>query len=171
MQDESKKRLLNLAKQKSIIAFDCFDTLVHRTCSNERVFIDWARHMERILQYKVTMEQLYKTRKEQEQNLKKEIEEPTYDELLKAIYNTFSMDISLKEFCELSKKVERNIEQKVLVSDKDGTYLLKQLKKDGKKVVLISDFYFGKELLTPILNNLNLGQFIDEIFVSSDIGK
>lgn len=171
MQDESKKRLLNLAKQKSIIAFDCFDTLVHRTCSNERVLIDWARHMERILQYKVTMEQLYKTRKEQEQNLKKEIEEPTYDELLKAIYNTFSMDISLKEFCELSKKVERNIEQKVLVSDKDGTYLLKQLKKDGKKVVLISDFYFGKELLTPILNNLNLGQFIDEIFVSSDIGK
>lgn len=84
MQDESKKRLLNLAKQKSIIAFDCFDTLVHRTCSNERVLIDWARHMERILQYKVTMEQLYKTRKEQEQNLKKEIEEPTYDELLKA---------------------------------------------------------------------------------------
>ena len=46
-----------------------------------------------------------------------------------------------------------------------------RLKKDGKKVVLISDFYFGKELLTPILNNLNLGQFIDEIFVSSDTGK
>ena len=171
MQDESRKRVLNLAKQKSIIAFDCFDTLVHRTCSNEKVLIDWARYMERILQYKVTMEQLYKTRKEQEQNLKKEIEEPTYKELLKAIYNTLSIDISLKEFCELSKKIETNIEQKVLVSDKDGVYLLKQLKKEGKKVVLISDFYFGKELLAPILNDLDLGQFIDDIFVSSDIGK
>lgn len=171
MQDESRKRVLNLAKQKSIIAFDCFDTLVHRTCSNEKVLIDWARYMERILQYKFTMEQLYKTRKEQEQNLKKEIEEPTYKELLKAIYNTLSIDISLKEFYELSKKVEINIEQKVLVSDKDGVYLLKQLKKEGKKVVLISDFYFGKELLAPILNDLDLGQFIDDIFVSSDIGK
>ena len=171
MQDESRKRVLNLAKQKSIIAFDCFDTLVHRTCSNEKVLIDWARYMERILQYKFTMEQLYKTRKEQEQNLKKEIEEPTYKELLKAIYNTLSIDISLKEFYELSKKVEINIEQKVLVSDKDGVYLLKQLKKEGKKVVLISDFYFGKELLAQILNDLDLGQFIDDIFVSSDIGK
>ena len=71
----------------------------------------------------------------------------------------------------MSKKMEVAIEQKALVIDEDGLLLIHDLKEMKKEIIVISDFYFGKELLKPILDNLGIGKFIDEIFVSSDIGK
>ena len=38
-----KYELHHRARLATKPGLDCFDTLVHRTCSNERVLIDWAR--------------------------------------------------------------------------------------------------------------------------------
>ena len=171
MQDKNKKQLLKLAEKSSVIAFDCFDTLVHRKCNNEQVLVEWAKYMERILCLKVSWKDLYKTRKEKEIYLKKEIEEPSYKDLLKEVYDSCHMKISFDEFYNMSKKMEVAIEQKALVIDEDGLLLIHDLKEMKKEIIVISDFYFGKELLKPILDNLGIGKFIDEIFVSSDIGK
>lgn len=157
-----------------VIAFDFFDTLVHRDCSPETVIYEWARQMAAYSKFEVSSYDFYNQRKFIENKfLDSDREEITYHELINSIFDTFSSKLSLIQkntFFDEAIKTEVNAELNHLSIDKQNFALLREYSKTCK-IVIISDFYCSKEFFKRILEHFNIMDYVSNIYVSSDIGK
>ena len=168
-----------LKLKQSYIAFDFFDTVVHRDCHPEVVLFEWSKHMSAFLNFVISPSELYNLRKkcEREQKKKMVVEELKYTSLLTAVYTELEKSIfggkyiSKESFLEKAKVVEENIEFCHLSVDEQTLNWLRDLKSSDKRVVLISDFYADEKLISNLLNRLNIKEYFNYIFVSSDYGK
>ena len=157
-------------------AFDFFDTVIHRNCHPEVILFSWAKEVANKLKYRVSPSQIYKIRKRIEIQYKKEenIEELKYSYLLEKIYEEISKICKIEytglEFVFLTRKIELNIEIENIYLDDDTVELIKSNKSKGQKNILISDFYADTKFITDILKSLDIYEYFDEIFISSDYG-
>lgn len=159
-----------------IIAFDCFDTLLHRDCHPEVVLFSWAREMSACLKFAISGENLYDIRKEAEKTLKKIREDISYNKLLGTIYEKIcaennSLPISKKEFIDLSYNIEQNIEMDHLFLDNDNVSLLKEKYAQGNYIIVVTDFYLPKKFFEYIFHHFGILDYVNNIFVSCEIGK
>lgn len=157
-----------------VVAFDFFDTLVHRDCSPEVVIYDWARQLSAMYEFKISPRNIFDIRKsvEKKRNLNNKTEELSYDELINGIYETIKNqieEISRARFIDNAFLAELNSELRHIYIDKENCKLLNEISQD-KRVVLISDFYCKTELFERILDQYNLSRFFYRIYISSDIG-
>lgn len=167
-------------KQYKTIFFDIFDTIVSRKVQPEYTKKIWANHLVKRLDLPVSMLEVYKKRNEYESKLgelnAKEGHdwEFTYSSLLSKMYKFLKIDklnIEKKDFFDIATNIEIEVESSVLVPDEKIIELIKQAKKQGKKIYCISDMYLSKKMLKEIFKNLNILDLFDDIYVSCEYLK
>ena len=111
-----------------IVAFDFFDTVVHRNCHPEQTLYQWAKEMALELNFDVSPAILYKIRKSVENNKELGTEEMCYLDLLSGIYNEIKDKIkntSKEEFIHRAKILELKIELQHIYLDSEIKEVLK----------------------------------------------
>ncbi|WP_027623959.1 HAD-IA family hydrolase [Clostridium lundense] len=159
-----------------VVAFDFFDTLVHRNCHPEIVLYNWAKKLSVFIDYSVEPSVLYSLRKQQEGVNRKKIncEETSYEVLIQSIYDNISSlvkpNITFEQFYAKSFEIECLLEHEATYVNKDILPLIHKAINDKKRIIVISDFYCGQMLIESILLETELSCIFDKIFVSSDCG-
>ena len=157
-----------------IYAYDFFDTIVHRDCHPEIVLYQWAKYVAEYVDFEISPSKLYKLRKNVEEKLKKNvnIEEPTDKELIAEIFNSINLRGENKEeFLQFCFQCELEVELKHLYCDDKCVQEIRNHKKANHLVIIISDFYLGKEFILAILSYFGIEKLFDEVFVSSDVNR
>lgn len=162
-----------------VVAFDCFDTIIHRDCHPETILYIWARNVCAKIKFIISPKELYKIRKQSERNLRNllGVDEVSYKELIRGIYdcldsnNKEKLEIGFDMFFNISYSIEKKIELNHIKLDKEGIDLIKSYRKQMKKIIIISDFYLDKTFFIDMFSKLDILEFIDEIYISSEIGK
>lgn len=174
-----RKKDLKRLSEADFIGFDCFDTLIHRSCHPETIKQIWAKRVCRKYGLPITAKEFYKIRKASEEYLEKKSEngEYTYQELIQEIIKRHTLyfnggnDKELFKRTQEIKQLEIELETQHQYLDHDNAEILKELYKQNKKIFLISDFYMGKEDVAVFLKRFSLDQYIQDIFVSCDLKK
>ena len=159
---------------KKIYAYDFFDTVVHRDCHPEKVLFQWSKQVSLFLNFIISPSSLYQLRKNIEHNLKisNKVEELEYKKLIEKIYNKLgNVDVSFKEFLDCCYRFELKIELSHLYLDKSCVQEIENYKTNGHTIILISDFYLGKDFIQSILIKFRIEEYFSEIFVSSDLNR
>lgn len=163
---------------KKYIAFDCFDTLVHRDCHPETILRMWANNISAFLKLEIDSEEIYNIRKQCENKYRRELlkEEITYEELMHAVYEKIFFDekrsgITEELFTKKSYQYEISIECRHLYIDVENVELLKTYYNKKYKIILISDFYMGYNFFETILKYFNLFHYFTGLYISADYGK
>lgn len=157
---KSKKQLIDLIDKNDVVSFDIFDTLLMRKVLKS---IDVFKLVEIIARNEnIIIKDFYKIRRESElENIDRTIYE---------IYET------LADKCKLTKEkvnrlieIEIECEKKMLTTRKEIVKCLKYCRSVGKRVILVSDMYYTKEILRDILSENNIKEF-DDIYISCEFG-
>ena len=154
-----------------IVAFDFFDTVVHRNCHPEQTLYQWAKEMALELNFDVSPAILYKVRKSVENDKELGTEEMCYLDLLSGIYDKIKDKIEIiskEEFIHRAKILELKIELQHIYLDSEIKEVLKRLKSDSKQIILVSDFYTDKELIETVLKKFEIFDYFSSIYISSE---
>jgi len=146
--------------KENYVSFDIFDTLLYRKVEKpEKIF-------------EIVEEKLKKIDSKEFQNFyNKRIEaqkQAQSSNKIEATINDIYNLIDIKQ--ELKKKaLEIEIETEIenLYPNAYLTQRIDMLKKEGKKIVIISDMYLSKDIITRFLNDNKI--YFDYLYVSSDI--
>ncbi|MBR5895999.1 MAG: HAD family hydrolase, partial [Lachnospiraceae bacterium] len=164
----------NLDTKPKAVAFDFFDTLVHRNCHPEVILYKWAKIIAGLNGNSFSAEYIYALRKEKEIKGKKIFgkEEITYEELIKLVFDDLSSKYTLKydadEFLSVSYKTECELEKEAITFDEECLKCIKELQKEFR-IFIVSDFYMGKDFFVQILKDAGVSELFDDIYVSSDV--
>ncbi len=158
---KDKKISKKIIDEADLVSFDMFDTLVERLVYQPSdVFSIVERKFDKLVGGKSD----FKARRMgAESSLSKRNDGIT---TLDGIYE--GMEGFSKEDKETLKKLELEVERKLIKAKKEGRELYEYAKSKGKTCILTSDMYLPKEFLKRVLNEL--GYFFDEYYVSGDIG-
>ena len=154
-----------------IVAFDFFDTVVHRNCHPEQTLYQWAKEMALELNFDVSPAILYKVRKSVENDKELGTEEMCYLDLLSGIYDKIKDKIKIiskEEFIHRAKILELKIELQHIYLDSEIKEVLKRLKSDSKQIILVSDFYTDKELIETVLKKFEIFDYFSSSYISSE---
>lgn len=151
-------------EELDVISFDFFDTLVFRDVKMPKQVFDIVS-----IQYKkkygIILNNFVNNRVEAEHNarvfFKREV---TLEEIYSFLPDTYS-NITRARLTNLEKQIELQI----TIPNREMLDTLNYAKSIGKKVIIISDFYMGKDFILTILEKHNIS--VDNIFVSCDVGK
>ncbi len=156
-----------------IYAYDFFDTIVHRKCNSEELLFLWAKWVAELCEFSFSSEEIYIKRKACEKALKKEYEEPKYKNLINVIYRELHLFsyISEQEFLEQSYEFEVEKELQCVYLDREMMKEIRRTVDAGNIVIIVSDFYAGKDYIERILDFFNIKFLFSGIFVSSDLNK
>lgn len=157
-----------------VICFDVFDTLVSRKVQPEYTKKIWARQISRIFSISDSRE-LYQQRFDIEAALCRENSNAGYDlefryrDMTDRLYEIYGeqSEVTAEEFYRICRSQELNIEKRVQIPCADTAELMKEKKKEGCRVICISDFYADKEYLREMLGE-EITQYVDEIYVSCE---
>ena len=160
------------------ICVDCFDTLLHRTCSPDEVLNRFFS----LLALKINVsEKLIRDawkagRKHLREMMVKGIkEEPSQHELISEIFQIITASKlqftrPLEEFEVDFSNTMLEAEDQVVIVDNALVDWLVESKEAGKTIICVSDFYMSGEWLNRLLVMRQLPSLFDGVFVSSDVG-
>lgn len=151
------------AEETKLVIFDIFDTLLIRPLLDPETikFLVAKRGennaAEKYLNYRVAAENIARSKSNRDINLD-------------AIYLELSRISNLTD-AELNifRDAEEMLEENAIYPRPDATYLLKEAEKSGKKVVLASDMFLSKELITRILEKHSISGW-HAFYLSNEIG-
>lgn len=151
-------------EESEIISFDVFDTLLLRNvCRPTDVFeivenLYSNRYGEKIDFKKLRIEAEKKVRH------KSKKEEVCFDEIYSFIYS------KIGEKSRLLKKLELEVEKKIIVPNKFMLEMFNYAKELGKQIIIISDMYLSAKVIRNLLTE---NQYIGfkEIYVSCEVNK
>jgi predicted HAD superfamily hydrolase len=169
-------------KKYKYIFVDYFDTVVYRKTSPKNMFRMWAFEMEKYFNCQISQKELFCIRENVDTNsnqifwqtlgacsyekyLKKIVEK------LEAIYPNIIKNFDINDIISKSLNIDEMVEIEQQCPIKKTINKLKKYKKDGAKIFCVSDFYLPKASYLKFLKNINLENFFDDIFVSSDYEK
>lgn len=168
--------LTNKCKDKEWVLSDFFDTAVHRKLHENDVKKMWAKRVSEQISGRVSAEKLYNLRKKAAQNVayaNKATEEIKYTDIIEELYVLLHMlldSVNKEVFVEICHSAEIECELKNLYIDTDMINFLTEMKRCGKKIALVSDFYLSKTDIVFIMKKLSIYEIFDAIFVSSEYG-
>lgn len=172
--------VIDKIKQSEVdyILIDCFDTLVYRNCSLSHLRYLWAKEISKELDFHFPIKKLYDVRQLAEQNcqLNSIGNEYTFNEIIMEIYNRLKLiddnfKINYNVFLEKNLMLEINIEKEHQYLYEWMIEVLKFCKVKGYKIIMISDFYFGKKIMKVFMENLKIFDYFSDIYISCDYKK
>ncbi|MBQ6816130.1 MAG: HAD-IA family hydrolase [Clostridia bacterium] len=155
--------------------YDFFDTIVHRKCNPDATKMLWAKNIREHFNIPLSAEVMWKLRLESEETVRSQHNfnnEPPYALIVNEIYNrliSFLPNISQVDFYNNCLEIDINVEKSVQYLDDEILTELKDIKANGEKIAIISDFYLPSEAFVEFIKNLGISDLIDEIFVSSSL--
>ncbi|MBO5561061.1 MAG: glycosyltransferase [Firmicutes bacterium] len=151
-----------------IVSFDIFDTLMVRlTARAEDIF--------RLMELKTGIRGFAEKRQTLQTECSLMTErtkgEPhcTFDDIYEYLEKNAGLDTGRYSWAEL-KQLELDTEKRLLVRNTPMFEIFSYAKKQGKRVVAVSDMYLGRKEIEPFLQNCGYTGF-DEIYVSADVKK
>ena len=171
--------LASIEKSPNIthIFCDYYDTIVHRNTHPLQPLKIWAKFMIREMGLSISTETLYQIRKSTfvylSKDEKKKQSELSYDmvmaEVFKRLLNTGVLDtnLSFPEFLIYSMEADFIAESSVQHRNDNVIATLRELKKRGYQLYLVSDFHFDEALMCRLLDFHGLSKLYDKVFVSA----
>lgn len=163
----------NSKSKIEIVAFDFFDTLVHRYCDPENIISNWAKSI--IIRYglPISSSYLYYLRKDSEIAIVKERRNAGYKNIMRKIYDSLNSSemlngIDFYEFYATSYDTEMDLELRNIYIDGEMLERARTYYDANKTLIIVSDFYLGKEFLSHICDELHLPNIFFQIYVSCD---
>lgn len=157
----SEQELLYKVEKAKVVTFDIFDTLISR----------WVQRPRDI--FKLIDEELVdSTYKFSDARINVEDKKNVgTNATINQIYDRLQEMLVLSD-CDRDRlfELELNIEKKYLHRREYMCQILDKLVQEGKKVYLISDMYFTKDILVDILESMDIRGFLD-IYVSCEYKK
>jgi predicted HAD superfamily hydrolase len=166
-----RKQRLDLSKI-SIIAFDVFDTLLHRSTSIMDPHYLWAKKLNEEFNTNFSNDQIVDLKFKLAKNIKlKNIikgydREYCYKELIKKLNQKLNININDDELFKFCCNLEIEIETKNTYIPQYIYEWIRDIEEKKIKIILISDYFLPSFTLKKILANKNLN--IDEVYSSSD---
>lgn len=164
----TKKDFIDDLEKYDVISFDIFDTLITRKLYNPD---DLFRLMDTKIDKKLGIKSFIELRKEAEKEANLELK---HDVNIDEIYlflqkiNSFSD----KDISKL-KELEINLELELCYPKKEMVEILKLLKSQNKKVILVSDMYLTEDIILKMLKKcgINKSKCFDKLYVSNSLNK
>ena len=161
--EKTIQKLINKGKHlidsHTVISFDVFDTLLTRDCSQPSDVFDLVEESYNKREKNNPLNDFKNLRKEVEKKCAHKTIAPNLDE----IYAHLPLDEEKKSKL---KAIEIEIEQAISIRKYTGYTLYHYAKKQGKRIVAVSDMYLGKDAINKML--ISAGYTVDDIFVSCD---
>ena len=161
-----KKKCAN----KTQILVDFFDTVMFREVHSYQLMKQWENAL------KAKFPELYdinlsSIRKHAINAIGKEECAIPYNVLLNNIYNQIKdlVSFSFEDFYDVSIQVDKYIDMATQSPNKKILKVLKNLRKDGKSITLVTDYYLPAEVYNDYLSFFDLNGLFDEIICSSDL--
>ncbi|KZL89723.1 hypothetical protein [Clostridium magnum] len=175
----NKNRIFDAIEKTNakVVAFDIFDTVIHRSVSPNHVHRMWAKYL--IDYYDLNMSinrlvllKLNSRRFAKLHNVRKGLDkECRYDQMTKRIYTFLGIQESYNEFNTRCIDFELKIEKKVGHIDEKFLELYIELLNMNKDIIFISDFYLHGSTLFELLKAKGLDVKEQQVFSSSDFCK
>ena len=147
-----------------VVSFDFFDTLFFRDVNHPQdVFSLVSLECTELLSDLLTDKREFKNDRIMAEKKAREIYKREI--VLDEIYDCFPATYS-DETKRILREAEISIELKVCVPNDEIVRLLEHAHKYRKKVIIISDFYMGRNFIELLLNKFNI--LVDDVFVSCD---
>lgn len=158
-------KIKEIVNNAEIVSFDIFDTLLLRNVM-EPSDIFKIVEIEYYNQYNKHID-FYKERKKAELIARKKtkFEDITLDD----IYDNFNKFFEKQEL-DLFRQLEIKIEKKFIIANRFMKEVFETAKEGKKQILLISDMYLSKDVITEFLEINGIGGY-DKLYVSSDIKK
>lgn len=157
--------ILELIKNKNVVSFDIFDTLLLRNVAQP---IDIFKILDRIVKEKFNILNFLKKRVEAEKKARAVSEngEANFDE----IYIQLENEIKNKEIVNQIKKLEMEKEIEFIVANPFMKKIFNYCVEKNKTIILISDMYYQEAFIKELLDKCGYRAKI-KIYVSSDYRK
>lgn len=175
---------LGTLDEATVIFVDYFDTLVWRSVTPKQLLNQWAEclgrkypqiskeHLQKLPQMRLDAFAALRRQRAGQNSKKTEV---TYEEALEVVYGkifTPKDNVDKDTFLQVSKEIDFSLECGCGFANRHLIRQLKHMKKIGKKIYCVSDFYLGKAEMHQMMAAANVpGTLIDDIFVSSDCGR
>jgi predicted HAD superfamily hydrolase len=166
---------------KAVVCFDFFDTLVTRKVMPEYTKKIASRQLSALFGQKISGHDFYKKRRSLEaeicaENLAKgNDQEFNLIDLSRSLYRYLldraiidALDLDSAAFTEIFINVELTVEKQVQQSSAILIELLKKLKDEDVKILLISDFYIPSNIFSKLLQHHGLDGVFERVFISCD---
>ncbi|MDR0534781.1 MAG: HAD hydrolase-like protein [Puniceicoccales bacterium] len=171
------KRLFPAAREFDVILVDFFDTIVHRRVHPGEVIRLWAGQVRACAGILCDAAELYAIRMQALEKFDRHLLNYSNIDWMREVHTRlrnsllFREEISFERFFEISMGVEERLEIQSQFPNEDVLGPLRELRKLGKKIHVVSDFYLPKESLSRFLRAIGAREIFDEIFVSCDLAK
>lgn len=172
----SERIEMRLPDNYDIYCFDYYDTIVFRTVEPEYVKKIWCKELKEFFPINQNVSELYKIRNKIEAELCDENQrngcdlEFQYASLTDRIYSFLCLEnaVSKEEFTQIATNIELSIESRIQRTYNDIVEEIQRLKRLGKTIICISDFYTDAKFLKKLLVFHQISELFDHVFVSSD---
>lgn len=175
------EKINNISKNKKWIMCDYYDTLVRRDCHPNDIKMLWAAEMSEMLGYKISGKKILDIRNTAEMALSEKYGGLikvgyNYNQLCAEIYDRLALLYesvvnekydNFENFTRISLDCETGIEKKHQILIRERCEFLKKMKARGKKIVLVSDFYIGREGFNVYVPE-ELKDILDCVYISCD---
>lgn len=165
---------MRIPNQK-IILIDFFDTCVFRDVSEREIKRIWSNRLSDEINHVISSDVIYDLRLMTERSISEDGKDSYYsfDDLINGLYDRIIKnfpDVSVDKqwFLDVSKKNEEKIEIEHQFINNDVIDMLFKAKENKHIIILVSDFYLGKESFDIFLDNLGLNDMFDSIYISCD---
>lgn len=163
--------IIHKCKGKSVVLVDFFDTVMFRRIHSHQLMGKWAKALVRKYP-EIDEKKLIEYRNK---GILNEGDECAidYHDLLVSIYNMLGINgkVDFEEFKRVSYQIDYSLDMATQYPNREILDTLKYLRRIGKKVYLVTDYYLPKECYTAYLRPYGLESFFDDIFCSSDYKK
>lgn len=156
----------NKIENVEIVSFDIFDTLLERTVLNPHDVFTLVAEQAKADGLADIDFRAYRVEAELDARKRSEHEEVTIDEIYSSLQVQYDIeDLTLSGL----KKLELEVEEKVLVVKPFGKKLLELAQKNNKKVLLISDMYLDRKFIADVVRKNGIKVLNKDLFVSSEL--
>lgn len=163
-------KILNLAKDKDVILVDFFDTVMFRCVHSHQIMSQW----EKALKEKYKELRNYNLCQIRKDAIKKNGNNEcaiSYGCLLREVYKNIKVKDSFDDFAKTSYLIDFSLDMTTQYLNRDMVETLKYLKKHGKKLYIVTDYYLPGDCYQSYLRPYELLDFFDGVYCSSDFGK
>lgn len=162
-------------KNEQFVFVDFFDTIIFRHVTVKQAVHQWAVCLSRKYPCLEDVSALVRMRREAFARVRETIAEPTFLQAMASLYDALPQLKSVtsrEEFAENSEQIEMAVEFGCQYPNRRLVARLSDMKRQGCKIICVSDFYLTAECLKRFLENCNISaDLFDGMFVSCECGR
>ena len=166
--------ILKKSEKKEVIAFDFFDTIMFRHVHSHQLMMQWSRAMKRKFCGLKNID-LVSLRQDIIKSSNLNECEINYNVLVSLIYERLVAQTIIlppkDEFFTASYLIDYSIDLATQFPNRNMVDVAKKLKSNGKRIVLITDYYLPGISYKKYLNQYGIAEVFDKIYCSSDYGQ